>query len=232
MTVDDTFRLILLANFTVVLPFALYHRLRSHTGESLDRWQEGIFILFGTRLGGIPFLIGGIAWMINPQRMAWASVPIPIWLRWLGFVLIGFGGFLLVWTFRNLGKNLTDTVVTRKNHSLVTTGPYRFVRHPFYMAGIVAIIGGSLVRTWRSRDDWFPTCPLILSSVRSEKRPISLSADRWAIPQLTQRASMTAWNFGRLTGKFCLCQRNESSPASSRTTNSSRLDRLSLIVPC
>lgn len=150
MTVDDTFRLILLASFAVVLPFGLYHRLRSHTGESLDRWQEGTFILFGTRLGGIPFLIGGIAWMINPQRMAWASVPIPIWLRSLGFFLIGFGGFLLVWTFRNLGKNLTDTVVTRKNHSLVTTGPYRFVRHPFYMAGIVAIIGGSLVSA-----NWF-----------------------------------------------------------------------------
>lgn len=147
---DEFFRTALLIVIGLFVPFGVYYRGRSYTGEKLDRWQEGTFILFGTRLGGIPFLIGGIAWMINPQRMAWASVPIPIWLRWLGFVLIGFGGFLLVWTFRNLGKNLTDTVVTRKNHSLVTTGPYRFVRHPFYMAGIVAIIGGSLVSA-----NWF-----------------------------------------------------------------------------
>jgi protein-S-isoprenylcysteine O-methyltransferase Ste14 len=123
MTIDDLFRLILIAVFFAFMPFALYHRLRSHTGESLDRWQEGTLILFGTRLSGIPCLIGGIAWMISPQRMAWASLPVPIGLRWLGFFLIGFGGFLLVWTFRNLGKNLTDTVVTRRDHSLVTTGP-------------------------------------------------------------------------------------------------------------
>ena len=39
---------------------------------------------------------------------------------------------LLVWTFRCLGKNLTDTVVTRQEHTLVMQGPYRWVRHPFY----------------------------------------------------------------------------------------------------
>jgi protein-S-isoprenylcysteine O-methyltransferase Ste14 len=39
---------------------------------------------------------------------------------------------LLYWTFHSLGKNLTDTVVTRGHHTLVTYGPYRWVRHPFY----------------------------------------------------------------------------------------------------
>ena len=34
--------------------------------------------------------------------------------------------------FGSLGPNLTDTVVTRKAHALVSTGPYRWVRHPFY----------------------------------------------------------------------------------------------------
>ncbi|HUG67846.1 MAG TPA: isoprenylcysteine carboxylmethyltransferase family protein [Pirellulaceae bacterium] len=150
MTVDDKFRLILLATFGFFLPFALYYRIRSLTDERLDRWQEGAFILFGLRLSGIPFVIGGIAWMIAPQRMSWASVPLPVWLRWLGLVFVGLGGFLLVWTFRNLGKNLTDTVVTRHNHSLVTTGPYRYVRHPFYLAGVVALTGGCLVSA-----NWF-----------------------------------------------------------------------------
>lgn len=40
-------------------------------------------------------------------------MPLPIWLRWRGFVLINCWGILLVWTFRSLGKNLTDTVITR-----------------------------------------------------------------------------------------------------------------------
>lgn len=34
------------------------------------------------------------------------------------------GGGLLIWTLRTLGANLTDTVITRKEHTLVTSGPY------------------------------------------------------------------------------------------------------------
>ena len=41
---------------------------------------------------------------------------------------------LLFWTLRGLGTNLTDTVVTRREHTLVTSGPYRWIRHPFYDA--------------------------------------------------------------------------------------------------
>ena len=57
---------------------------------------------------------------------------------------------LLIWTFRTLDTNLTDTVVTRKNHTLVTTGPYRWVRHPFYLAFLMAMIAASLVMA-----NWF-----------------------------------------------------------------------------
>lgn len=53
-------------------------------------------------------------------------------------------GLLLTWTFRTLGKNLTDTVVTRKDAFLVTTGPYRWVRHPFYLAFSLAVVADSL----------------------------------------------------------------------------------------
>ena len=30
-------------------------------------------------------------------------------------------------------RHLTDTVVTRRQHNLVTHGPYHWVRHPFYV---------------------------------------------------------------------------------------------------
>jgi protein-S-isoprenylcysteine O-methyltransferase Ste14 len=147
---DDLFRLIFLAILAAFLPFAIYHRLRSATSEKLDRWQEGAFILFGLRLSGLPWFIGGIVWMIDPARMAWSSVPLPLWVRWCGLVLIGIWGILFVWTFQTLGRNLTDTVVTRKEHTLVTTGPYRYVRHPFYLAFLIAIVGGSIVAA-----NWF-----------------------------------------------------------------------------
>lgn len=140
---EDTssLRLAILAVFAVFAPVAIYHRFQSATAERLDRWQEGAIILFGLRLGGLPGLAAFIAWMINPSWMEWSSLAYPAWARWLGVCFLACGGILVVWTFRNLGPNLTDTVVTRRHHTLVTTGPYQFVRHPFYLGFGLGLIG-------------------------------------------------------------------------------------------
>jgi protein-S-isoprenylcysteine O-methyltransferase Ste14 len=145
MNADETFRLILLAGIVLFMPIGIYHRLKSRTGEKLDRRQEGLFILVTLRLMGLAATAGLIAYLINPACMAWAAVPLPAWLRWAGVSLGLCAGLLLTWTFRNLGRNLTDTVVTRKAHTLVVTGPYRWVRHPFYSAAALASIAGSLM---------------------------------------------------------------------------------------
>jgi protein-S-isoprenylcysteine O-methyltransferase Ste14 len=131
MNDEETFRAVLIVVFLVVLPIGIYHRLKSQaTGEKLDRWQEGLFILATLRPVGIAFWLGLIAWMVDPGWMAWSSVSLPAWLRWTGVGVIATACGLLVWTFRCLGKNLTDTVVTRHKHTLVIHGPYRWVRHP------------------------------------------------------------------------------------------------------
>lgn len=150
MNDDQLFRLILLAGFVIVMPIGVYQRLRSRTGEKLDRRQEGLFILVTLRLLGVGGLAGLIAYLINPAGMAWAAVPLPVWLRWTGVGLGLIAGWLIIWTFRNLGKNLTDTVVTRKLHTLVTTGPYRWVRHPFYTVAALATLASSLAAA-----NWF-----------------------------------------------------------------------------
>ena len=124
--------------------------LWSRTGEKLDRRQEGIFILVALRLAGLAGMAGLIAYLIDPACMAWAAVPLPVWLRWTGVGLALIAGSLLVWMFRTLGRNLTDTVVTRKQHTLVTNGPYRWVRHPLYSSAALAIIGNSLIAA-----NWF-----------------------------------------------------------------------------
>jgi len=145
MNENDVFRVAAVIIVAFFLPIGLYHRIRAQTDEKLDRWQEGTFILFGLRLSGLPLCLGGIVWLIDPRWMAWSSLPIPIWLRWSGAAILAFGGVLLVWTFQFLSRNLTDTVVTRREHTLVTTGPYRWIRHPFYVAFAVGVIGISLV---------------------------------------------------------------------------------------
>ena len=147
---DQTFRLVLIAGALVLVPIMLYHRLKSRTGESLDRRQEGLLILLTLRPVGIAMMLGLIVFMVNPGAMAWSSIDLPVWLRWTG---VGFGVLatgLLLWTLTNLGKNLTDTVVTRRTHTLVSTGPYRWVRHPFYVGVTLTMLANGLAAA-----NWF-----------------------------------------------------------------------------
>ena len=141
---DQTFRWVLIAGWLLVFPLMVYHRVKAATGERLDRWQEGPFILFTLRPVGLAAMVGLLAFLIDPSSMAWSSLPLPAWVRWAGVGLGVVGGALLVWTLRNLGPNLTDTVVTRTQHALVTTGPYRFVRHPFYDAVALIVVANAL----------------------------------------------------------------------------------------
>ena len=147
----STLRAVLIVVMVVLLPIGMYHRVRSQsTGETLDRRQEGMFILATLRPLGAAFWLGVFAWMINPAWMAWSSMPLPIGLRWAGVVLLVMGSLVLVWTFRSLGQNLTDTVVTRERHTLVVQGPYRWVRHPLYSSAALLITALSLIAA-----NWF-----------------------------------------------------------------------------
>ncbi len=148
---DQIFRLILILGFAVVLPVGLYHRLKAHAAkDKLDRRQEGIFILLTLRPVGLLGMSGMLAYVIDPAWMAWSSVGLPSWLRWIGVPLGVMAATLLIVTFRFIGTNITDTVVTRARHTLVTDGPYRFVRHPFYVATALAMAANSLVTA-----NWF-----------------------------------------------------------------------------
>jgi protein-S-isoprenylcysteine O-methyltransferase Ste14 len=141
---ETPFRILVSAGFIATLLIAVPHRVRSWASkEPLDRRQEGIFILATLRPVGLLLWLGVFAYMINPRWMAWSSMPFPDWLRWTGALVFAAGLWLMSATLRALGPNLTDTVVTRQEHTLVTSGPYRWVRHPFYvvMALLVLAIG-------------------------------------------------------------------------------------------
>jgi len=151
MSDESTLRAALIAIMLVLLPIGVYHRVKSQsTREPLDRRQEGIFILATLRPLGAALWLGVLAWMINPAWMAWSAMSLPLWLRWIGVGVLLAASGLLVWTFRSLGKNLTDTVVTRRQHTLVQHGPYRWIRHPLYSSAALLIVALSLIAA-----NWF-----------------------------------------------------------------------------
>ena len=126
----------------VFLPVGIYHRLKSQaTRERLDRRQEGVFMLVSLRLCGLLAWIGLFAWLMNAAWISRFSMPLPIWLRWVGAGTLPVSVLLVSWVFRSLGKNLTDTVVTRAEHTLVTTGPYRWVRPPVLCRRVLILCG-------------------------------------------------------------------------------------------
>ena len=150
MADDQTFRTLLLIGVAMTLPITAYHRYQAHTNEPLDRRKEGWFVLATVRPIGIAFMIALIVYAVNPARMAWAAVPLPGWVRWTGFGVLIAANVLLFWTLHTLGRNLTDTVVTRREHTLVVRGPYRWVRHPFYCCVALVILSTSVIAA-----NWF-----------------------------------------------------------------------------
>jgi protein-S-isoprenylcysteine O-methyltransferase Ste14 len=68
--------------------------------------------------------------------MSWSSLDLPDGLRWVGAAL----GLLCVptayWVFSTIGRNVSETVLTKDGHELITAGPYHWVRHPLYTVGV------------------------------------------------------------------------------------------------
>jgi protein-S-isoprenylcysteine O-methyltransferase Ste14 len=71
----------------------------------------------------------------------------PFWPRELAFVgvpLAAVGAIGFVWSARTMGKSLTPYPRPRESGELVLKGPYRFVRHPIYVAGFLFFLGVGL----------------------------------------------------------------------------------------
>ena len=71
------------------------------------------------------------------------SLPVQI----VGLVLFVAGLGLAVWARIYLGRNWGMPMTEKEEPELVTSGPYRFVRHPIYSGILLAILGSALATT-------------------------------------------------------------------------------------
>jgi protein-S-isoprenylcysteine O-methyltransferase Ste14 len=131
----------------IIIGFAVHrgYYVRKHGEEknSLKKREEG----WASKIAGILGMIGFVAiliYAVNPAWLAWASLPLPLWLRWLGVGVAALGFSLLQWAQNTLGKNWSDTPRMIREQSLITSGPYRLIRHPIYTA-FLGILGSTLL---------------------------------------------------------------------------------------
>jgi protein-S-isoprenylcysteine O-methyltransferase Ste14 len=131
---ENWFRLALVLVILITMAIGIPHRMKAAaSGERISHKDEGCLFAATLRFAGFLLWISALAYLLFPSSIDWASLPLPSWLRWFGVSAAFATTTLLYWTLSSLGKNLTDTVVTRKDAMLVTHGPYRWVRHPFYV---------------------------------------------------------------------------------------------------
>ena len=69
----------------------------------------------------------------------------PGWLRLAGVALLLGGIGLGIWAGRTLGSALTPYPRPNEAATLVERGPYGFVRHPIYVAGLFVFLGYGLL---------------------------------------------------------------------------------------
>ena len=62
------------------------------------------------------------------------------------------GGLLRLWCYREMGDLFTFKLTLKSKHSLITTGPYAYVRHPGYTAASMFYFGIPLLHF--ARGSW------------------------------------------------------------------------------
>jgi protein-S-isoprenylcysteine O-methyltransferase Ste14 len=172
---ENIFRILAGLAFITAMTISGYFRSKAdkETGEKISRSVDGTALMTIIRIGGLILWLSPIAYLINPNWMVWSKMGLPEWVRWLGVAIEFLCVLGFYWLFSNIGSGITPTSATRKEHTLSTSGPYRWIRHPLYTFGAAFFIAFGMIA-----DNWFIASlgilTFIIMAIRTPKEEANL----------------------------------------------------------
>ena len=177
MTNETTFRILAGIVFITMFAVSIYYRSRAdREGGELDKSQGQDFLKV-IRLIALLILLPLFAYFINPDWVSWARFVLPDWVRWTAVVFAFALIPVFVWIFRSIGTGISPTEATRQSHQLVTHGPYLYVRHPLYTAGVLVYLAlTAITAMWWIAATMLPVVA-VLMIYRTPKEEANLIAE-------------------------------------------------------
>jgi protein-S-isoprenylcysteine O-methyltransferase Ste14 len=130
--------------YVLLIGFFLFERFvrkgKETKNMSRTEFDKGSTTLISIAMG-TAFIIVPFSPLLNYFNVA---DVVNIWSSVAG-ILIGVSGFAIRYlAFSTLGKFFTRTLRKTENHTLVTNGIYKHIRHPGYLSDILIFVGMSL----------------------------------------------------------------------------------------
>ena len=151
MNADIVFRGIFLFVFLSAVVISGYYRKRARqSGEIIPRRAEGSTTLLLRMMMALIVAAGFFAYVFAPTWLAWSALELLMWLR-VAAAVIALGTLpAMRWMFVSIGANISETILTKRSHQLVTYGPYRWIRHPLYAFALLLLFSLALLAS-----NWF-----------------------------------------------------------------------------
>jgi protein-S-isoprenylcysteine O-methyltransferase Ste14 len=172
---ENVFRILAALILFTGVGISIYYRRKAdqESGEKVARSVDGNAMMTVIKVFGLVLWLSPLVYLLNPQWMAWSKIGLPDTLRWLGVFIGVLSVFGIYWLFSSIGSGITPTSATREEHTLVTSGPYRWVRHPLYTIGSSLFIAFGLMA-----DNWIIAALGILAfiamAIRTPKEEANL----------------------------------------------------------
>ena len=141
MSEPQLFHRIFVLLFLTLVVLRFYWHFRAKVWSKELAPPEGKVITFLRIFVALPLFALVTAYMFDPAVLSWSEVPMTAGLRWLGAAVTTLGLCLAAWVHYHLGLNFSPYLRIRGTHRLVTSGPYRWVRHPMYTAFVTVFVG-------------------------------------------------------------------------------------------